>query len=245
MNMDSRRLRYLHAMGIRAWSLRDSFAAGNALPEPAAVPESRGGEDDPASPSPAGADNEAIARLDWDALQTRVADCTACELHRGRTQTVFGTGSRTADWMIVGEAPGAEEDRRGEPFVGRAGQLLDNMLIAVGLDRQSVYIANILKCRPPGNRDPQAGEVNCCMPYLQRQIALLGPRLILAVGRVAAQNLLGTDAPTGRLRGRVYEVAGVPVVVTYHPAYLLRSPGEKRKAWEDLQLARSVASGAA
>lgn len=242
--MDFRRLRYLHAMGIRAWSLRDSSAAGNASPEPAVVPEPRGGDGTPVSSSPAGAGNEAIARLDWDALQARVADCTACELHRGRTQTVFGTGSHTADWMIVGEAPGAEEDRRGEPFVGRAGQLLDNMLIAVGLDRQSVYIANILKCRPPGNRDPQAGEVNCCMPYLQRQITLLGPRLILAVGRVAAQNLLGTDAPTGRLRGRVHEVEGVPVVVTYHPAYLLRSPGEKRKAWEDLQLARSVASGA-
>jgi uracil-DNA glycosylase family 4 len=139
--------------------------------------------------------------------------------------------------MIVGEAPGAEEDRQGEPFVGRAGRLLDAMLRAVGLDREQVFIANILKCRPPRNRDPQPAEVEQCMPYLRRQIELISPALILCVGRIAAQNLLATDTPLGRLRGSLHRLeTGVPVIVTYHPAYLLRSPGEKRKAWEDLKL---------
>ena len=182
------------------------------------------------------------ASHDWVALQEQVAACTRCDLHRTRTQTVFGVGNDKADWLIVGEAPGAEEDRRGEPFVGRAGQLLDAMLAAIQLDRKTAYIANILKCRPPNNRDPQPGEVECCEPYLQQQIAHIRPRLILAVGRIAAQNLLKTDAPLGRLRGRVHEYGPerIPVLVTYHPAYLLRSPADKRKAWEDLQLAVRV-----
>jgi uracil-DNA glycosylase family 4 len=189
---------------------------------------------------------EAVSGYDWDALERAVAACTRCGLEATRTQTVFGVGDRSPDWLVVGEAPGQEEDRRGEPFVGRAGQLLDSMLRSLKLARgQKVYIANTLKCRPPGNRDPQPREVACCMPYLQRQIALLRPKVILCVGRIAAQNLLATDAPLGKLRGRVHrlEPSGTPVVVTYHPAYLLRSPSEKRKAWTDLLYAREVASG--
>ena len=169
-----------------------------------------------------------------------VAACTRCPLHAGRTQTVFGVGRRDARWMIIGEAPGAEEDRRGEPFVGRAGQLLDSMLRALGPGREQVFIANVLKCRPPGNRDPRPEEAASCRPYLDRQIELVAPTLIIAVGRIAAQTLLETDQPLGRLRGRIHELGERrwPVIVTYHPAYLLRSPGEKRKAWQDLLLAR-------
>ena len=168
--------------------------------------------------------------------------CTRCALHRTRKQTVFGVGSESADWMIIGEAPGAEEDRRGEPFVGPAGQLLDEMLRALGLSREAVYIANTLKCRPPGNRDPAVDEAASCRAYLDRQISLVAPKLILAVGRIASQLLLATDAPLGRLRGKKHYLDGgqIPVVVTYHPAYLLRSPTQKRKAWQDLCLARQI-----
>ena len=157
---------------------------------------------------------------------------------------MFGVGNPDADWMIIGEAPGAEEDRRGEPFVGRAGQLLDQMLLAIGESRDSVFIANILKCRPPNNRDPKADEAAACRGYLERQIALVRPRIILAVGRVAAQNLLGRDDPVGRMRGRAHELDGTPLVVTYHPAYLLRSPSQKRKSWSDLCLAAQLAAEA-
>jgi DNA polymerase len=182
------------------------------------------------------------SRLDWDALAGAVAACQRCDLHCTRTQTVFGRGDRGARWFVVGEAPGAEEDRQGEPFVGRAGQLLDTMLHALGLARGEAYIANVLKCRPPGNRDPSPEEASRCRAYLNRQIELVDPTLILAVGRIAAQNLLGTDTPLGKLRGRVHSLGAArrPVVVTYHPAYLLRSPGEKRKAWADLVFARQV-----
>jgi DNA polymerase len=179
----------------------------------------------------------------WEALRAEVLQCRRCPLHAARTQGVFGVGPRRADWLVIGEAPGAEEDRRGEPFVGAAGQLLDAMLRAIGLDRRSnVYIANVLKSRPPGNRDPKPEEVAACMPYLVRQIALLQPKIMLAVGRIAAQNLLGTDAPLARLRGQVHAFGelNTPLVVTYHPAYLLRTPSDKRKAWEDLKFARSV-----
>ena len=170
-----------------------------------------------------------------------MASCTRCPLHQTRTQAVFGVGPERVDWLVIGEAPGAEEDRRGEPFVGAAGQLLDAMLRAIGLDRKSnVYIANVLKSRPPGNRDPKPEEVAACLPYLQAQIELLRPKLMLAVGRIAAQSLLGTDAPLGRLRGQVHRFGDTPLIVTYHPAYLLRTPAEKRKAWEDLKFARSV-----
>jgi DNA polymerase len=158
---------------------------------------------------------------------------------------VFGVGNQQAEWLIVGEAPGAEEDRTGEPFVGRAGQLLNSMLRAVGLAREQVYIANVLKCRPPANRDPVPSETVECLPYLERQIALLKPKIMLAVGRIAAQNLLHTDKTLGSLRQQVHRfgIAQVPLIVTYHPAYLLRTPADKRKAWEDLKFAREVCSG--
>ncbi len=235
-----RRHHYLQAMGIVEWQRRERAAepaAQSAQMVGAAPPEGAGPTDQPVTPV------DEITRLDWDALQARVLACTACDLHKTRTQAVFGVGNRNADWMVVGEAPGAEEDRRGEPFVGRAGQLLDSMLLAIGLDRKQVYIANVLKCRPPNNRDPRPEEVEQCEPYLQRQVALVQPRLILAVGRIAAQNLLKTNAPLSRLRGRrhSYGEANTPLVVTYHPAYLLRSPLEKRKAWQDLKLALEVA----
>jgi len=182
------------------------------------------------------------ANLSWQDLRAAVQTCTRCAISQNRTQAVFGTGDVQARWMIIGEAPGADEDRRGEPFVGRAGQLLNNMLAAIGLPRESVYIANVLKCRPPNNRDPKVDEAANCRGYLERQIELVNPALILVVGRIAAQNLLHTDAPLARLRGKQHRapVSGTPVVVTYHPAYLLRQPADKRKAWEDLQFAREL-----
>jgi uracil-DNA glycosylase family 4 len=178
----------------------------------------------------------------WDELAEAVRGCRLCGLCETRTQTVFGVGNRSARLMVVGEAPGAEEDRQGEPFVGRAGLLLNAMLRAAGFERRDVYIANVLKCRPPHNRDPSDEEAGRCLPYLRRQIELVDPDVILCVGRIAAQRLLGTDQPIGRLRGRVHDLGGVPVVATYHPAYLLRSPGEKRKSWEDLKLALKALS---
>jgi uracil-DNA glycosylase family 4 len=184
-----------------------------------------------------------LPRLQWEALRTEILSCTRCPLHKTRIQGVVGVGPQRTDWMVIGEAPGAEEDRRGEPFVGRAGHLLDAMLHAIGLNRgTNVYIANVLKSRPPGNRDPKPEEVVACLPYLMRQIALLQPRLMLAVGRIAAQNLLNTDMPLGRLRGKVHHFGelNTPLIVTYHPAYLLRAPADKRKAWEDLKFARNV-----
>ena len=179
-----------------------------------------------------------------DELKKVVSECTLCDLHRSRTQTVFGVGHPAAEWLIIGEAPGADEDRLGEPFVGRAGQLLTSMLRAMGLAREEVFIANILKCRPPNNRDPQADEVNHCSSYLRQQIELIQPRIILVVGRIAAQSLLNTDTPIGKMRGQqyTYQNTDIPVVATYHPAYLLRSPQQKRKAWEDLKFAMQVYS---
>lgn len=223
MPAEQQRLEYLAALGIDVWTRRGRQSGA----EPG----------DTVAPT-----DQAVVPPDWEELRRAVADCTRCRLHRNRTQTVFGVGNTAADWMIIGEAPGAEEDRRGEPFVGRAGKLLDEMLRAVGLDRSRVFIANILKCRPPNNRDPSADEATACRGYLDRQIEMIEPKLILAVGRIAAQNLLHTDSPVGRMRGRVYTLNNppVPVVVTYHPAYLLRSPSQKRKAWDDLCLARQV-----
>ena len=180
----------------------------------------------------------------WMELKQLVPGCTACGLHKTRTQTVFGVGDENADWMIVGEAPGAEEDRLGEPFVGQAGKLLDNMLASIGLSREKgVYIANVLKCRPPGNRNPEPEEVASCSPHLLRQIELVKPKLLIAMGRFAAQTLLGTDASISSLRGKVHRYAGVPLVVTYHPAYLLRTLPDKAKAWQDLVLARTTMAG--
>lgn len=222
---EQRRRAYLEAIGIDVWLPRDSIPSDDTVP----------GED--------------TAPLDWDQLRHCVSGCTRCELSQSRTQTVFGVGNPDADWMIIGEAPGAEEDRRGEPFVGRAGQLLDLMLHAIGQRRESVFIANILKCRPPNNRDPKPAEAAACREYLERQIELIQPKIILAVGKIAAQNLLESDATIGRMReqqhkqphGAAYELKGIPLVVTYHPAYLLRSPSQKSKSWRDLCLAARLA----
>lgn len=247
--MDSRRLNYLRALDIDVWERRDRAPEAVAAEPLVAAPARVAAVVEPSAPvasapapfpvavvSPGAADD--VVSMDWNTLEQTVRSCTRCELHSGRTQAVFGVGNRTARWMVVGEAPGADEDRQGEPFVGRAGQLLNSMLKAVGLAREQVFIANILKSRPPHNRDPQPGEVRACIPYLYRQIELVNPTLILCVGRIAAQTLLAVDTPIGKLRGRLHTLgSGRPMIVTYHPAYLLRSPGEKRKAWADLVLA--------
>jgi len=182
-----------------------------------------------------------IMQMDWQGLQSCVSECTACSLAKTRTQTVFGVGDPNADWLIIGEAPGAEEDRKGEPFVGQAGKLLDNMLAAIQLKRGSnVYIANVLKCRPPENRDPHGEEVTQCDPFLKRQVELIKPKLILALGKFAAQSLLDSDNTIASMRGKLHDYHGVPVIVTYHPAYLLRNLQDKARAWEDLCLARKT-----
>ena len=224
--------RYLDAMGIDVWVRRDQVLPAEVVPLPEPAPE-------PATP--AGEGRPDVGELDWSALRQQVAGCQLCELHQSRTQTVFGVGDEQARWLLIGEAPGVDEDRQGEPFVGRAGKLLNAMLQAVGLSREQVYIANILKCRPPNNRDPRPEEAAACFPYLRRQIELIQPDLIIALGRVAAQRLLDCTTSLARLRGTVHrlEATGTPVVVTYHPAYLLRTPADKRKAWEDLLFAKS------
>jgi DNA polymerase len=177
----------------------------------------------------------------WTEIKQAVPACTACGLHKTRTQTVLGVGDENADWMLIGEAPGAEEDRLGEPFVGQAGKLLDNMLAAISLERgENVYIANVLKCRPPGNRNPEPDEVSKCTPFLKQQISLIQPKLIIAMGRFAAQTLLSSDATIASLRGKVYRYEGVPLIVTYHPAYLLRNLPDKAKAWADLVFAKKT-----
>ena len=182
-----------------------------------------------------------IASLDWDPLAARVSVCERCRLCERRTNSVFGVGDRDADWMLIGEAPGENEDKQGEPFVGQAGKLLDSMLHAVALSREdNVFIANVIKCRPPGNRNPELDEVARCEPYLKRQVELVKPKLIVALGRFAAQSLLKTEASIASLRGRVHDYQGVPVIVTYHPAYLLRSLPDKAKAWADLCLAQAT-----
>jgi DNA polymerase len=239
------RKEYLQALGITPWVLRAATASEAAvavLPPAVSRPTAVGASAAPPAPLPAPQDPLREENLGWEQLRSRVAACTRCGLSKTRTQTVFGVGDPNADWLVVGEAPGAEEDRRGEPFVGRAGQLLDSMLRAIGLARGKVYIANVLKCRPPNNRDPAPAESAECLPYLERQIALLKPKIMLAVGRIAAQNLLKTDSPLSKLRQQEHRfgAARVPLVVTYHPAYLLRTPTDKRKAWEDLKFAREV-----
>ena len=180
----------------------------------------------------------------WVTLQNEVKSCEQCSLHKTRTQTVFGVGDSKADWLFIGEAPGMDEDLQGEPFVGRAGGLLNEMFFSIGLSREEIFIANILKCRPPQNRDPLASEVAQCLPYLERQIQHINPMIIIAVGRVAAQNLLQTDKTMSQLRGRIHSFGAkkIPLVVIYHPAYLLRSPSQKFKAWEDLTLAKQAIS---
>ena len=230
----NRRYLYLQAMGIQAWELRRPQTEAHAVGHQ--VVRTQETDNPSIVEAPEG---PAVVDLDWTPLQTAVETCTLCDLHSSRTRSVFGVGNRNADWLLIGEAPGRDEDQQGEPFVGRAGQLLNAMLLAIGLQREQVYIANILKCRPPNNRDPKPEEVVCCEPYLMRQIELIRPRLILALGRIAAQNLLRTETAIGKLRGRVHQFrdTGIPLIATYHPAYLLRSPGEKRKSWQDLQLA--------
>jgi uracil-DNA glycosylase family 4 len=226
--LTSRQQAYLQAMGVTLWvsqSAPESSAAQSTTSEiPNLVSGGRAEADD------------------WATLAQTVSQCQRCELYKTRTQTVFGVGNRQADLMIIGEAPGADEDRQGEPFVGRAGQLLNEMLKAIGMQRQQVYIANILKCRPPNNRDPKPEEAAQCSEYLFRQIGLIQPKLILVLGRIAAQRLLKTDMALARLRGKVHQLpdTGVPLVVTYHPAYLLRTPSDKRKAWEDLLFLRKT-----
>ena len=251
------RARYLEALGIDVWVPRadraflrgaasPAVAAPAALAQPDLQPAAVATTAWPAAVAAAGlaafppAGRPDDAPDDWVGLQSEVLACTRCALHRGRTQAVFASGDRAAGWMVVGEAPGADEDRQGEPFVGRAGQLLNAMLAAIGLPRPGVFVANMIKCRPPQNRDPKPEELAACRPYLERQLRLLQPALILVVGRIAAQNLLATDAPLAKLRGQVHRVGGLntPAIVTYHPAYLLRTPADKRKAWEDLKLAR-------
>jgi DNA polymerase len=245
----------LREMGVTLWL--PPAPAEAALPE-AATPEPVPAEapvptapNPPSAPRPLAVRPSGVAAMDWPALREAVAGCEACGLCRSRRNTVFGVGHQQAQWMIIGEAPGEQEDRQGEPFVGKAGQLLDNMLRAVGLTRaeagpeQQVYIANVLKCRPPLNRNPEPQEVAQCEPFLKRQVELVAPKLILAMGRFAVQSILQTGEPIGRLRGRVHAYHGVPVVVTYHPAYLLRNPADKARSWDDLCLAREVLRGGA
>ncbi|HEX5421227.1 MAG TPA: uracil-DNA glycosylase [Gammaproteobacteria bacterium] len=256
--MNERHRQYLAHMGIPVYALRSrsSDNAGESVPAAsvsAVVPVAeKKFAKEPALSNPDGQGKKVGASLGpvaasaevWRALEAEVAGCTRCALHRGRTHTVFGVGRRDADLLIVGEAPGAEEDRQGEPFVGRAGQLLNAMLKAIGFARDEVYIANILKCRPPSNRDPRPEEAEVCTPYLARQIALIRPYAMLALGRIAAQWLLQTDTPIGRLRGREHRFGeqGTPLIVTYHPAYLLRSPLAKAKTWQDLCMVKQVVS---
>lgn len=254
--MDARlRQRYMQAMGIPVWIPKafpapvvvDPIVSLERNPSPA-LPSSREGARDEvvsASSSDQGKPGRiACSHMDWQELRAAVQSCTRCEISKTRTQAVFGVGDPQARWMVIGEAPGADEDRKGEPFVGKAGQLLNQMLLAIGVPRESVYIANVLKCRPPNNRDPKVEEAANCRGYLERQIELVNPKLIIVVGRIAAQNLLQTDLPLARLRGKEHRfpLNGTPVVVTYHPAYLLRQPADKRKAWQDLQFAREIAT---
>lgn len=236
---NTRRAELLREIGISpVWRLRGAPQAETALAPvvPAAALAAREPDAPVAAPAVArGGDPGPVAGMDWPALKACVADCTACVLHEKRNKTVFGVGDEKADWLFVGEGPGADEDAQGEPFVGQAGRLLDNMLAAIALKRgANVYIANIVKCRPPGNRNPQPEEAQACSAYLQRQIELIRPKLIIALGKVAAINLLGRDATIASLRGQQHAYRGIPLLVTYHPAYLLRTLNDKAKAWEDL-----------
>jgi DNA polymerase len=237
----TRRELMLEEMGLApVWYLRNRPAADPAQEPQVAEepvtrhpsPELRSGESDP------GDRRATIMRMEWPELKARVAGCRDCPLHASRKKTVFGVGDESADWLFVGEGPGADEDAQGEPFVGQAGKLLDNMLVAIGMKRgENVYIANILKCRPPGNRNPEPHEALQCEPYLHRQIELIRPKLIIALGRVAAANLLASDASVGSMRGKIHRYRGIPLIVTYHPAYLLRNLTDKAKSWEDLLFA--------
>lgn len=253
LQLDERQRAMLQEMGIKLFLPDTPPAAAQPVAQaaPAVAPVAREQpvvRQQPVQRAPLPASGPAVAgavdAMDWATLQQAVAACEACKLCAGRSNTVFGVGDPQADWMVVGEAPGENEDLQGEPFVGQAGKLLDNMLAALGLNRRSnVFIANVLKCRPPGNRNPEPDEVAQCEPFLRRQVALVQPRIILAMGRFAVQTLLQTTEPIGKLRGRVHHYNGVPVVVTYHPAYLLRNLPDKAKAWADLCLAQALLRG--
>jgi len=245
MSLNGQHLWYLNKMGVSTWVLRETLEASAEPINPGvAVQTDRStlAAQKVRKPASAGInDNQA----NWSALEQNINRCVACDLHRTRSQVVFGVGNRRAHCMIIGEAPGADEDRSGEPFVGPAGKLLNRMLFAIGLQREDVFITNILKCRPPNNRDPKLDEVSKCEPFLHSQVDLIKPKLIVALGRIAAHNLLKTDQPLSSLRGSInyFGKAKTPVIVTYHPAYLLRSPREKRKSWQDLQFIQSLLSG--
>ena len=233
----SRRAFVLKELGLSPVWVRRNGQAAFAENETAAVTQTVAVEHKTpaAAPQPNADRAGQIHLMGWAELKSSASACTACALHKARKQAVFGVGDEKAEWLFVGEGPGAEEDERGEPFVGQAGKLLDNMLAAIALQRgKNAYIANVVKCRPPGNRNPEPGEAHACEPYLTRQIELIRPRLIVALGKVAALNLLGMDATLGSMRGRVHDYRGTPLIVTYHPAYLLRSLVDKSKSWEDL-----------
>lgn len=239
---EAKRLYYLDQLGIQAWVSNKAVVEEVQKQHEQAVSAEEGIKQENNKQILSTQESEVAASL--DELKLTIAECTKCDLHRSRTQTVFGVGHPAAEWLIIGEAPGADEDRMGEPFVGRAGQLLTSMLRATGLAREEVFIANILKCRPPNNRDPHANEINHCSSYLRQQIELIQPKIILVVGRIAAQSLLSVDTPIGKMRGQkfIYQDTSIPVIATYHPAYLLRSPQQKRKAWDDLKFAMQVYS---
>lgn len=257
--MTSRRNLILEEMGLTQWKLRGSESttieaaaeaainnnAQTTIRAPVAAREQPPIVSRQSSPvTVSDGRRAAIMCMEWPALKSAVAGCTDCPLHAKRNRTVFGVGDENADWLFVGEGPGAEEDAQGEPFVGQAGRLLDSMLAAIRLKRGvNVYIANVVKCRPPNNRNPEQGEALACEPYLHRQIDLIKPKLIVALGKVAAANLLVSDASVASMRGKIHEYRGIPLIVTYHPAYLLRSLPEKAKAWTDLRFAVKTMQG--
>ena len=239
----------LREMGLTPiWALRDATPQRTELviepnqAAPAVVAEAAAQIEQTPVPDPNR--ETAIAAMSWDEIVASIAHCTACKLSKTRNKTVPGVGDRAPSWMVIGEAPGENEDKRGEPFVGKAGQLLDAMLAAVGKNRaQGVFIANVIKCRPPGNRNPEPDEIAACAPYLKRQIMLASPKLLIAAGKFAAQTLLNRDDTVALMRAandKGGQFAGIPVIVTYHPSYLLRSPLEKGKAWDDLMKARAL-----
>ncbi|HUO45026.1 MAG TPA: uracil-DNA glycosylase [Burkholderiales bacterium] len=234
--MSARRREMMKELGLAPrWRQRGRSQRSEPSPPPVQDAARAAAADDPAPQLSLDARAAQILRMDWPQLKASVAGCVACPLHKGRNQTVFGVGDERASWLFVGEGPGAEEDLKGEPFVGQAGRLLDNMLAAIQLKRgKDVYIANIVKCRPPNNRAPEPLEAAQCEPYLQRQIALIQPKLIVALGKVAAVNLLQREASIASLRGRLHAYRGIPLIVTYHPAYLLRNLPGKAEAWVDL-----------
>ncbi|GJL75104.1 uracil-DNA glycosylase family protein [Nitrosomonas sp.] len=235
--MNTRRKIILKELGLSPlWRLRSEAAAHQAPPEIIVTEQAK-------TDAPMHVDKQKpeIGQMDWEQLASTVANCTACPLRQTCTQTVFGVGDKNADWIYIGEGPGAREDAVGEPFVGQAGKLLDNMLAAIQLKRgHNVYITNIVKCRPPNNRNPSEDEARQCAPYLARQIELIKPKLIVALGKVAAQNLLDSHDSIANLRGKIHSYSGIPLIVTYHPAYLLRALPEKAKAWQDLCTAREL-----